>query len=73
MYRNHLEPRPVKELHIVAVRDFGEVPMRSKDSGDSEPLYSFVMEFVDGANLRQLMNGQRLDAQTPFAMPQDWT
>lgn len=49
--------------NIVAVHDFGEVQMAAIDAGTSQPWYYFVMEFVDGANLRQLMNGQRLESQ----------
>jgi len=49
--------------NIVAVHDFGEVQMPSNQAGNWQPLYYFVMEFVDGANLRQLMNWQRLKSQ----------
>ncbi len=49
--------------NIVAVHDFGEVQMPSNEVENWQPLYYFVMEFVDGANLRQLMNGQRLESQ----------
>jgi tRNA A-37 threonylcarbamoyl transferase component Bud32 len=37
--------------HIVGIHDFGEV----------EGLYYFVMEFVDGGNLRQLMSGRPVE------------
>ena len=36
--------------HIVAIHDFGE-------AGE---LYFFIMEYVDGANLRQLLEGKQL-------------
>jgi serine/threonine protein kinase len=36
--------------HIVSVHDFGE----------TESLYYFIMEFVDGANLRQVLEANRL-------------
>ncbi len=54
--------------NIVAVHDFGEVQMDHDDAGNSQPLFFFVMEFVDGANLRQLMNGQRLESQQALAI-----
>ena len=54
--------------NIVAVHDFGEVQMPLNDPGNSQPLFYFVMEFVDGANLRQLMNGQRLESQQTLAI-----
>jgi serine/threonine protein kinase len=42
--------------NIVAVHDFGEVTLSEADaSGKPRPLYYFLMEYVDGANLRQLM------------------
>jgi len=54
--------------NIVAVHDFGEVQMDQNDTSNSQPLFFFVMEFVDGANLRQLMNGQRLESQQALAI-----
>lgn len=49
--------------HIVSVHDFGEVSLPSTDShAPTRTLYYFVMEYVDGANLRQLMDRGDLDA-----------
>jgi serine/threonine protein kinase len=44
--------------HIVAVHDFGE-------AGD---LYYFIMEYVDGTDLRQLLKTQRLEPEQAFAV-----
>lgn len=49
---------------IVGVHDFGE-------SGDDVPLYYFVMEYVDGVNLRQLLeDGQLAPEQALAIVPQ---
>ncbi|QDT47687.1 Serine/threonine-protein kinase PknB [Symmachiella dynata] len=58
---------------IVAVHDFGEVVMSQSDLGDETPraLYYFVMEYVDGANLRQLIAGGDLSpVQSMAIIPQ---
>ncbi|MFV1967801.1 MAG: protein kinase [Pirellulaceae bacterium] len=44
--------------HIVAVHDFGE-------AGE---LYYFLMEYVDGANLRQLLEGRQLKPEQALAV-----
>ncbi len=44
--------------HIVAVHDFGE----------AGGLYYFIMEYVDGTDLRQLLEGQRLQPEQAFAV-----
>jgi tRNA A-37 threonylcarbamoyl transferase component Bud32 len=44
--------------HIVTVHDFGELP--ATDPGDP-PLFYFVMEYVEGANLRELIRSKRLE------------
>jgi TM2 domain-containing membrane protein YozV/predicted Ser/Thr protein kinase len=52
--RFHREARALAKLHhpnIVGIHD----------SGDSGGLYYFIMEYVDGANLRRLMDRGRLD------------
>ncbi len=49
--------------HIVAVHDFGEVH-REPES----PLFYFVMEYVDGVNLRQMMQAGDLDADEALAI-----
>ena len=43
--------------NIVAIHDFGEVTISSDGTDESGPrrLYYFLMEYVDGANLRQLI------------------
>jgi tRNA A-37 threonylcarbamoyl transferase component Bud32 len=48
--------------NIVTVYDFGEVILRDARAEDVVPptLYYFLMEYVDGANLRQLMQGKDL-------------
>lgn len=55
--------------HIVAVHDFGEVtlPDSSTASGQRK-LYYFLMEYVDGANLRELMHAERLPADQALAI-----
>jgi serine/threonine protein kinase len=56
--------------HIVAVYDFGEV--HTSDAGkEGRPLYYFLMEYVDGANLRELMRaGELTPAQALAIVPQ---
>jgi serine/threonine protein kinase len=48
---------------IVAIHDFGEV--ENAVPGDGRQYY-FVMEYVDGANLRQLMEDCKLNAEQAF-------
>ena len=43
--------------NIVGVHDFGEVQL------DGSPLFFFVMEFVDGANLREVLQGDGVSAE----------
>ena len=50
---------------IVAIHDFGEV--ENAVPGDGRQYY-FVMEYVDGANLRQLMENGELNAEQAFAI-----
>lgn len=52
---------------IVAIHDFGEV---SGEITGAAPLYYFVMEFVDGTNLRQLLRNQMDPAQALTVIPQ---
>jgi serine/threonine protein kinase len=53
---------------IVAVHDFGEV---EADSESAQPLYYFVMEYVDGASLRQLIaSGELSPEQALTIVPQ---
>jgi serine/threonine protein kinase len=55
--------------HIVAMHEFGEV--RVSDAGPGfpqRPLYYFLMEYVDGANLRQLMRAGELTPEQALAI-----
>lgn len=54
--------------HIVAVHDFGEVEYSEADEQPSRPLYYFLMEYVDGANLRQLMRSGELTPEQALAI-----
>jgi len=69
--------------HIVAVYDFGQTPHRStstQPNSESHPeagpeadsprqtLFYIVMEFVDGANLRQAIQGGKLTAEEALAI-----
>ena len=51
---------------IVGVHDFGEV--ESSNGEDTRTLYYFIMEYVDGANLRQLIDAQELESQQALAI-----
>lgn len=53
--------------HIVTVYDFGTTTMTGSDGQDS-PLYYFLMEFVDGLTLRQLIDSQQLAPPQAFAI-----
>ena len=56
--------------HIVAIHDFGEVAVEH-NSGKPGMLFYFLMEYVDGANLRQLFNAKELTpAQALAVVPQ---
>ncbi len=52
---------------IVAIHDFGEV---SGEITGAAPLYYFVMEYVDGTNLRQLLRTPMEPAQALTVIPQ---
>ncbi len=62
--------------HIVAVHDFGQTPPRSplppgEGQGEGEgvahlPLYYFLMEYVDGVNLRRLLDTGKLRRKKPW-------
>jgi serine/threonine protein kinase/ankyrin repeat protein len=57
--------------NIVAVHDFGQAKSdRVEETGKSngQELYYFVMEYVDGANLRQLMQQGRLTQMEAMAI-----
>ena len=52
---------------IVAIHDFGEINATAIVAGTGQPfagkLYYFIMEYVDGANLRQLMQTGQLSPE----------
>ncbi|REJ87055.1 MAG: serine/threonine protein kinase [Planctomycetota bacterium] len=54
--------------HIVAVYDFGEVTISHDDSSTPRTLFYFLMEFVDGANLRELIDGGDLRSDQALAI-----
>ena len=56
--------------HIVAVYDFGEVSLSGMPRPGTGPrtLYYFLMEYVDGANLRQLLQTGELTPQQALAI-----
>jgi serine/threonine protein kinase len=65
--------------HIVAVYDFGSVdislremnPHAEREDYTRRPLYYFLMEYVDGTNLRQLLQaGELLPQQALAIVPQ---
>ncbi len=66
--RFNREARTLARLNhpnIVGVHDFGEVQIALADDHESTPrtLYYFLMEYVDGANLRQVLQAGELPAE----------
>jgi tRNA A-37 threonylcarbamoyl transferase component Bud32 len=60
--RFNREARTLARLNhpnIISVFDFGEVTLTGDDGGE-RTLYYFLMEYVDGVNLRQLMQAKEL-------------
>jgi len=55
---------------IVAIHDFGEVTIEDPRGAGGRPskLYYFLMEYVDGADLRKLMNDGHLRAEQALAV-----
>ncbi|MEO1995520.1 MAG: serine/threonine-protein kinase, partial [Planctomycetaceae bacterium] len=55
---------------IVAVHDFGEVTINAPTGDDSQSskLYYFLMEYVDGADLRKLMDAGHLESAQALAV-----
>lgn len=57
---------------IVAIHDFGELPMMTPSTSMAESgpqtLFYFIMEYVDGANLRQLMQAGRLSPEMAMSI-----
>ncbi|MBT6485962.1 MAG: serine/threonine protein kinase [Planctomycetaceae bacterium] len=74
--RFNREARTLARLNhpnIVAVHDFGEVILSDPDdeNATSRTLYYFLMEYVDGANLRQMILSGGLESdQTLAIIPQ---
>jgi predicted Ser/Thr protein kinase len=56
--------------HIVAVYDFGttQLPATPAPGRQSRPLYWFLMEYVDGTNLRQLLRQGKLKPEEALAI-----
>lgn len=54
--------------HIVSVFDFGSVSSDSPPSALRSPLYFLLMEFVDGVNLRQLLQSKRLTPEEALSI-----
>jgi tRNA A-37 threonylcarbamoyl transferase component Bud32 len=53
--------------HIVAVHDFGKVAVPQSD-GKPRTLFYFLMEYVDGASLRTLIDGTELSPEQALAV-----
>lgn len=56
--------------NIVAIYDFGEVTIPASDGESAAPrrLYYFLMEFVDGTDLRQVIEGGELQPDQALAI-----
>jgi serine/threonine-protein kinase len=54
--------------HIVAVHDFGEIEYFEAQDPPARLLYYFLMEYVDGSNLRQLMRAAELTPEQALAI-----
>ena len=55
--------------HIVTVFDYGETPAGGlTGTSGSDKLYFFIMEYVEGANLRHLMESKALGASQALAI-----
>ena len=69
--RFNREARTLARLNhpnIVGIHDFGEVDLPIGDAGETRRLYYFVMEYVDGANLRALIQDGTFDATEALAI-----
>ena len=53
----------LNHANIVRVYDFGQTQPTDGSQADGEPLYYFVMEYVDGTNLRRLIESRELPAE----------
>jgi len=54
--------------NIVTVHDFGEIDFSEDSSSPAKTLYYFIMEIVEGANLRQLMQTGDLSPDQALAI-----
>jgi serine/threonine protein kinase len=56
--------------HVVSVHDFGEVTLTETNASGSPPqtLYYFLMEYVDGVNLRQALTAGKLPQPEALAI-----
>ncbi len=59
---------------IVGVHDFGEIDLTAASANSGEPvrgtLFYFIMEYVDGANLRQLMQSGQMSPEMALGVVQ---
>jgi tRNA A-37 threonylcarbamoyl transferase component Bud32 len=51
--------------HVVTIHDYGQAP--APDTNEP-PLYYFLMEFVDGVNLRQLLQSRKLSPKEALSI-----
>lgn len=60
----------LQHSNIVAIHDFGDVPLHGMDSDSDEAgrIYYFVMEYVEGANLRQLIDAGHMHTDQSLAI-----
>ena len=54
--------------NIVGVHDFGEVDVPANDGQPASKFYFFLMEFVDGPNLREVVQAEHLQADQALAI-----
>ncbi|WP_339747627.1 serine/threonine-protein kinase [uncultured Rubinisphaera sp.] len=56
--------------NIITIHDFGEIPGNtdSESVRTRSPIYYFLMEYVDGANLRQLIRSKELTSTQSLSM-----
>ncbi|MEI8288683.1 MAG: ATP-dependent metallopeptidase FtsH/Yme1/Tma family protein [Verrucomicrobiota bacterium] len=65
------EARALAKLNhpgIVTIHDFGRVDYAAGSTPDASRLYYFLMEFVDGVNLRQLLSASRVSTREALAI-----
>lgn len=65
------EARTLAKLNhpnIVGVYDFGDVPAPTVSGPSSQSLYYFLMEYVDGVNLRQLIESRQVSPEQALSI-----